>query len=112
MDQATGTLIELLAKTSRKTLGLRGLLRGHQTLLDVALPCFVVSNSSFGLLACEFHFLGDEVDARCSVLFFVVTVAWGLQIQLICIGPFGFNFRGCLLSPLLGHGYRSPFLRI
>ena len=77
------------------------------TLLNVALPGFVIADAAFCLLARQFHFHGYVINAGRSVLFLIVAVAWGALINLVSLRPFRLNIGSCLFTSLFRHTLSS-----
>ena len=78
-------------------------LRGDDAFLNVPLPGFVVSYSSFGLLARQFHFLGYIIDPGGSIFLLIKAVAWRPEVDFVSIRPFCFYFFSGLDATSLWH---------
>ena len=74
---------------------------------DVSLPGFVVSNPAFCLFACQFHFLGYEIDPGGSIFLLVKAVARRPEINFVSKSPFCFYLVGRLDAPSLWHAKGS-----
>lgn len=83
-------------------------LRLGYAFLYISLPRFVVSNSSFGLLARQIHFLGYVIDARRSILFLIVPITRRSKVKLVCGRPFCFYVVSGLNATSFWHACGLP----